>query len=178
VITSLIRGPHTGPTEHDGQKWGLRVVSLTAADTAGRCDLDPGLGVRTRVQFRRHRRDLHRNPARGLSLDDGSTSTHRHLDAQRTDRPTGKVIIGLTLIVLLVMAIIERATSEPSSCSRDEPGRPRRPPKRQSPKGQAPFLKSVNPPYNSAEAHELTTQRKPMCVVEVSSDWGDRAAGR
>jgi hypothetical protein len=93
------------------------------------------------------------------------------------DRPTGKVIIGLTLIVLLVMAIIERATSAPSSCSREEPGRRRRP-KRQSPKGQAPFLKSVNPPHNSAEARKLTTQRKPMCVVEVSGDWGDRASGR
>jgi hypothetical protein len=32
--------------------------------------------------------------------------------------------------------------------------------------------------HGNLEVHRLTTQRKPMWVVEVSNDWGDRAGGR
>ena len=95
------------------------------------------------------------------------------------DRPTGKVIIGLTLIVLVVMTFIEffGRPRSPVAAAETSPAVSETPEAKDR-EGSNTMPGSVNPSHNPAEAHKLTTQRKPMCVVEVSSDWGDRAAGR
>ena len=66
------------------------------------------------------------------------------------DRRTGEVIIGLTRAVLLALLIIEFSRSGGAK----------------------------NPRCIIPSVQRLTTHRKPIWVVEVSSDCGDRAAGR
>jgi len=71
-------------TEYDGEKWGLRVVSLTAADTAGPLRSRPRVQACGRSAISAPPPRLTpQSGARTLPLNDGSTSTHPHLDARR-----------------------------------------------------------------------------------------------
>jgi hypothetical protein len=78
------------------------------------------------------------------------------------DQPTGKVSIGITLGVLVALVIIEFLSRPPGPAASRWRSRRNLPVSRSATRPPLPQLPSA--------AHKLTTQRKPMCVVEVSND--------
>jgi hypothetical protein len=85
------------------------------------------------------------------------------------DQPTGRVIIGITLAVLVALVIIEFL------------GRPPSPIAPEAPEAEAPATPDVTLHrllQLRSPAHKLATHLKPMCGLEMSNNRGEHAAGR